>query len=123
LSNSITGTAVTRGGGGGGGNQQGYAVNGGTGGGGLGGLGRDSSGSPGTANTGGGGGGCSTYGFARNGGAGGSGIVIIRYPDSFDNLVAIGAGLTKTGGGLTPTTITGGFKIYEFTAGTGTITF
>jgi hypothetical protein len=58
-----------------------------------------------------------------SGRSGGSGIVIIRYPDSFDNLTAISAGLTKTGGGLVPTTITGGFKIYEFTAGTGTVSW
>jgi hypothetical protein len=38
-------------------------------------------------------------------------------------LVSISAGLTKEGGGLTPTTTTGGFKIYKFTAGTGTIEF
>jgi hypothetical protein len=30
--------------------------------------------------------------------------------------------LTKTGGGTTPTTTTGGYKIYVFTAGTGTVT-
>jgi hypothetical protein len=30
--------------------------------------------------------------------------------------------LVKTGGGTTPTSITGGFKIYEFTGGTGTVT-
>jgi hypothetical protein len=58
-----------------------------------------------------------------NAGNGGSGRVIIRYPDSFDNLTAIDAGLTKTGGGLTPTTTSGGYKIYEFTGGTGTVTF
>jgi hypothetical protein len=31
--------------------------------------------------------------------------------------------LTKEGGGLTPTTTAGGYKIYKFTAGTGTIEF
>jgi hypothetical protein len=57
------------------------------------------------------------------GGDGGSGIVIIRYPDSIRDLASIGGGLTKTGGGTTPTTTTGGFKIYVFTAGTGSVTF
>jgi hypothetical protein len=39
-------------------------------------------------------------------------------------LVEIGVGLTKTGGaGLAPTSITGGYKIYEFTNGTGTVKF
>jgi hypothetical protein len=37
-------------------------------------------------------------------------------------LTAIGGTLVKTGGGTTPTTTTGGYKIYEFTAGTGTVT-
>jgi hypothetical protein len=75
----------------------------------------------GTANTGGGGGGAfaNTY---SGGASGGSGIVIIRYADTLPNLSAI-TGVTKTGGGLTPTTTTGGFKIYEFTAGTGSVTF
>jgi hypothetical protein len=57
------------------------------------------------------------------GGDGGSGLVVIRYADTFPNLTSIGAGLTKTGGGTTPTTTTGGFKIYVFTAGTGSVTF
>jgi hypothetical protein len=75
----------------------------------------------GTGNTGGGGGGA--FASTSSGGAsGGSGIVVIRYADSLPNLQAI-SGVTKTGGGLTPTTTTGGFKIYEFTAGTGTVTF
>jgi hypothetical protein len=71
-------------------------------------------GSPGTANTGGGGGGGGANSFA--GGAGGSGVVIIRYADTFDDLTSISGGLTyaKT----TPT----GYKVYSFTAGTGTVT-
>ena len=53
---------------------------------------------------------------AYAGGAGGSGVVIIRYADTFDDLTSISGGLTyeKT----TPT----GFKVYSFTAGTGTVT-
>jgi hypothetical protein len=57
------------------------------------------------------------------GGDGGSGIVIIRYADTNPNLTSIGGTLVKTGGGTTPTTTTGGFKIYVFTAGTGNVTF
>jgi hypothetical protein len=57
------------------------------------------------------------------GGDGGSGIVVIRYADTFPDLTSIAGGLTKTGGGTTPTTTTGGFKIYVFTAGTGSVTF
>jgi hypothetical protein len=42
--------------------------------------------------------------------------VIIRYPDTFDDLTSIGGGLTYAR--TTPT----GFKVYSFTAGTGTVT-
>jgi hypothetical protein len=71
-------------------------------------------GTNGTTNTGGGGG-----GSERNGGGdtnGGSGIVIFRYPSNFNNISTIGAGLTYT------LTTANGYKIYTFTAGTGTIT-
>jgi hypothetical protein len=54
-------------------------------------------------------------GANQAGGTGGSGVVIIRYPDSFDNLTSIDAGLTYS------FTTTGGYKIYSFTAGTGTV--
>jgi hypothetical protein len=40
----------------------------------------------------------------------------LRYPDSFPDLTNIAVGLTST------RTVTGGFKIYSFTAGTGTVT-
>jgi hypothetical protein len=66
----------------------------------------------GTANTGNGGSGSRT---TSNSGNGGSGIVIIKFPDSRN--VTISAGLTSTNTSL------GGFKIYTFTAGTGTVTF
>ena len=68
----------------------------------------------GTANLGGGGGGCN--GQTYNGGAGGSGVVIIRYADTLADLTSIGGGLTYTR--TTPT----GYKVYTFTAGTGTVT-
>mgnify|MGYP000173605122 FL=1 len=60
----------------------------------------------GTANRGGGG-----------GGNGGSGVVVIRYADTFPDLGSISVGLTYTG----PVT-SGGYKVYQFTAGTGNIT-
>jgi hypothetical protein len=42
--------------------------------------------------------------------------VILRYVDTKDDLTSIGGGLTYT------KTTTGGYKIYKFTAGTGTVT-
>jgi hypothetical protein len=62
-------------------------------------------------NRGGGGGG---GGQGGTGAAGGSGIVIISYVG--DDLSAIGAGLTYA------KSTSGGNTIYQFTAGTGTIT-
>jgi hypothetical protein len=49
-------------------------------------------------------------------GNGGSGVVILRYVDTFADLSSIDVGLTYT------KTITGGYKYYAFTAGTGTVT-
>jgi hypothetical protein len=48
--------------------------------------------------------------------------VVIRYADTFPDFTSIGGTLVKTGGGTTPTTTAGGFKIYVFTGGTGTVT-
>jgi hypothetical protein len=42
--------------------------------------------------------------------------VIIRYPDTNRDFSSIGGGLTYT------LTTSGGYKIYQFTAGTGTVT-
>jgi hypothetical protein len=53
---------------------------------------------------------------ATTGGNGGSGIVILKYPDTFRDLKTIGGTLVHT------LNTTGGFKIYSFTAGTGTVT-
>lgn len=127
LSNSITGTAVTRGGGGGRGScscdYNGTGCAGGSGGGG-GGAGTEPNccggqGGTGGANTGGGGGGggrdCGgPTGYA---GVGGSGFVALRYVDSEAAITSISGGLTYS------TTTSGGYRIYSFTGGTGTITF
>jgi hypothetical protein len=51
-----------------------------------------------------------------NQGNGGSGVVIMRFKSGYNSLTTIGAGLTYT------LTTTGGYKIYRFTAGTGTVT-
>jgi len=65
-------------------------------------------------NRGGGGGGGDLQN--GNGATGGSGTVLMRYADNFDDLSSIDVGLTWT------LTVSGGFKIYTFTAGTGTVT-
>ena len=112
---SITGSSVTRGGGGGGGITR-FGVAGGIGGLGGGGDGgtQSTNGTNGSPNTGGGGGG---GGRDSSGANGGSGIVIIAYPTSKID-ATIGAGLTYTfdNGVSRP-----GFKVYTFTAGSGTI--
>lgn len=125
IASSITGTSTYRAGGGGGAyNQPGGGVNTSSlGGGGRGGQGRDDIGVAGTTNTGGGGGGPNTYGAGHQGSAGGSGIVIIRYPNTQPDLTSIGAGLVKTGAGLTPSYTPTGYKVYEFTSGSGNIGF
>jgi len=88
-----------------------------------------------TVNTGGGGGGAAVNSVGVNGGNGGSGVVIIAYPDTFNNLASVGAGLTtqnwngsawvdNASGSTTPnTTIRSGYKVYRFSAGTGTISW
>ena len=116
---SISGSSVTyAGGGGGGAGTPGIAGLGGTGGGaaGYGGAG-NVTGSSGTANTGGGGGGGGGGGSYGFGGTGGSGVVIIAYPDTYPALASIGAGLTYD----QPTRA--GYRVYRFTAGTGTISW
>jgi hypothetical protein len=106
---SITGAATYFGGGGGG-----DASNGGLGGGGAGGS---STATSGTVNTGGGGGGGSLHAGSISG-SGGSGVVILAYPSNYNNITSIGGGLTYT----LDTTTRVGYKVYKFTAGTGTIT-
>jgi len=117
LSSSITGSLVFRGGGGGGGAEQqgssgpGAGGNGGGGGGGL----YTATATSGTPNTGGGGGGAGYPGTSS--GAGGSGVVIIAYPDTVSAITTIPGTLTYD----QPTR--SGYRVYRFTAGTGTITF
>jgi hypothetical protein len=114
---SITGTSTPYGGGGGGG---GYGAGtygvGGSGLGGTGGNGGDATSAP-SANTGsGGGGGKPAYG---GGGSGSSGVVIIAYPTSYKPLASIGGGLSYT----IDTSTRSGYRVYRFTAGTGTISW
>jgi hypothetical protein len=117
VQSSITGTALFYAGGGGGGSgTQGATAAGGSG---VGGTGTSNvSGGNAVANTGSGGGG-STNVDPSSGGVGGngsSGVVIIAYPNTFPALTIPGT-LTYN----EPTR--SGYRVYRFTAGTGTVTF
>jgi hypothetical protein len=57
--------------------------------------------------------------YAQAGGSGGSGVVIIAYPDTFPAITTISGGLTYS----VSTISRSGYRVYTFTAGTGTITF
>jgi hypothetical protein len=60
------------------------------------------------------------------GGSGGSGILIIAYPDTSTDLLSVSAGLTcngSSGNTVSNTTYRTGYKVYRFTAGTGTISW
>ena len=128
LASSITGTSVKRAGGGGGG----HASNFGEGGGGnadYGGGRSDSNASSGgyapATNKGGGGGG----GYQSNSNAGGDGIVIISYPNTYPDLQKMHSSHVCNGqstGSTTPpspSTTRSGYKCYEFTAGSGGISW
>lgn len=118
IQSSITGTATYYAGGGGGGGWTTAGANGGSGGGGRGGnpaAWDGGSGVAGTANTGGGGGGGGDGG--GQGAAGGSGVIVIAYPDNKPEISNIPGTLTYD----QPTR--SGYRVYRFTAGTGTITF
>jgi len=119
LSSSLSGSSVGYGGGGGAGCEGGSASPGAgatTFGGGNGSGPVANNGSAGTTNRGGGGGG-GDGGNTNSGYAGGSGVVIVRYPNTYPNISSISGGLTYSG----PVN-SGGYKIYTFTAGTGTVT-
>ena len=122
---SITGTATYYAGGGGGGAYSQTGPNaaagaGGLGGGGAGGYQGSVAATAGTANTGGGGGGCGNPGSGIWIGAnGGSGVLIIAYPNIDSNITTIPGTLTYT----LDTTTRSGYRVYKFTAGSGTITF
>jgi hypothetical protein len=109
---SITGTATYYAGGGGGSGQN-SAASGGAGGGANGRMGAP--GYNGTPNTGGGGGGQQLENGI--GGSGGSGVVVIAYSNAYAALTSISGGLTYD----QPTR--SGFRVYRFTAGTGTISW
>ena len=121
---SITGSSVYYAGGGGGGTE--HTVNsntpdspGGLGGGGTGrGWASSSRGGNGTDGLGGGGG-AGSYGGPGGmaGGKGGNGVVIIAYPNTLPALTTIPGTLTYD----QPTRA--GYRVYRFTAGSGTVTF
>jgi hypothetical protein len=94
---------------------------GGSGGGGGGGPYTGGSATSGTPNLGGGGGGGAfNYSFSgtnQPGAGGGSGVVIIAYPNTYNALSSISAGLTYD----QPTR--SGYRVYRFTAGTGPISW
>lgn len=118
-SNSITGTATLYAAGGGAGCRSGNTA--GSGGSGIGGNGTSGTGNGGNASpqnrgSGGGGGGGEGNNPQYIGGTGSDGVVIIAYSDTRPALT-IGAGLTYD----QPTRT--GYRVYRFTAGTGTITF
>jgi hypothetical protein len=125
VAHSITGSSVYYGGGGGGGRRTSGGGSGpstgGIGGGGSGMSGSSfSSNQNGTANTGGGGGGGNYSGPSQSekaGGDGGSGVVIIAYPNTLPAITTIPGTLTYD----QPTRA--GYRVYRFTAGTGTVTF
>jgi hypothetical protein len=117
IQSSITGVSTYYGGGGGGGVYGGgTGGSGGNGGGGTGSSSSGGTGTPGTPNTGGGGGGA---GSSANASSGGSGIVIIAYPNTNPNITTIPGTLTY----ILDTTTRAGYKVYKFTAGSGTVTF
>jgi hypothetical protein len=117
LASSITGTSLFYAGGGAGCVRDSSTIY--AGGSGVGGNGRGANlgafqGQDGRGGGGGGGGGAQGVG-----GRGGNGVVIVAYPDNFDNLQSIGAGLTYT----LNTTSRPGYKVYTFNAGTGFVSW
>lgn len=117
ISSSITGISVARAGGGGGGCNY-TEGSGGLGGGGYGGGPNSGDPASGETNKGAGGGGGNS-GQNTDGASGGSGIVIIKYP--VERSISVDPGLVHT---TNVVTFAGGdYKVTQFTAGTGTVTF
>jgi hypothetical protein len=115
VSSAITGSSIGRAGGGGGGSVSGQSAGTATDGGGAGSTG-GGNGTSGIPSTGGGGGGAYWTGSSSTtSGNGGSGVVIVKYPAVYT--MSVGAGLGYK------TFISGDYKITEFTAGTGTVSF
>jgi hypothetical protein len=108
IASSITGTSTYYAGGGAGGQ---YSSSGSTG---LGGTGRSGSGA---ANTGAGAGAGGNFGGTGDK-LGGSGVVIYAYPSTAPALTTIPGTLTYT----VDTTTRAGYRVYKFTAGSGTVT-
>ena len=117
LQSSITGTATYYAGGGSGGSYVSGVVAGSLGGGGASGNGNagEQPGTSGTPNTGGGAGG-SRWITNQTSASGGSGVVVLAYPDT-DPAAVIPGTLTYD----TPTRA--GYRVYRFTAGSGTVTW
>lgn len=117
LQSSITGTATYYAGGGAGGSYVAGTVAGGLGGGGASGNGNagEQPGVSGTPNTGGGAGG-SRWITNQTSASGGSGVVVLAYSNTFPALTIPGT-LTYD----QPTRA--GYRVYRFTAGSGTVTF
>ena len=107
VANSITGATVYYGGGG---NGQDYGGAGTTG------NGATANNANGAANTGAGAGNGSSN--APQSFTGGSGVVVIAYPTTSPAFTTIPGGLTYT----VDTTTRSGYRVYRFTAGTGTVT-
>jgi hypothetical protein len=57
--------------------------------------------------------------LSQSGGAGGSGVVIIAYPSVYPPLSSIGGGLISS----VSTVSRPGYRVYTFTAGTGSISW
>jgi Putative Ig domain len=117
--NSITGTSLYYAAGGGGGVRSGYTAGlGGSsiGGNGVVGTGAGGNASPANRGSGGGGGGGDGNNTGYIGGTGSDGVIVIAYPNSVVT-PTISAGLTYD----QPTR--SGYRVYRFTAGSGTVTF
>ena len=118
--NSITGTSLYYAAGGGGGVRSGYTAGlGGSsiGGNGVVGTGAGGNASPANRGSGGGGGGGDGNNTGYIGGTGSDGVVVIAYPNTYAAITTIPGTLTYD------QPARAGYRVYRFTAGSGTITF